>query len=335
MSQSTKAAVRNRLEDDIDLPILQKWDDLAGEISLGKIDPEAQAALDDAEAAFLTLGDLAFLDSITETQITDSSISTPKLQAGAVTAAKMSVGSLSAITANLGTITAGSITGITITGSLVRTASSGTRVQLNQSTNSLQIYHSSVLRAEGLEDGWTYYNSSGNRVGDIYVSSTQFLISCLLGSSGVGSIFLSGQTSGTVGLNIDSFNYFYADGVDGVNVAAKDIIPATHNTRSLGENNDSWKFLFLNSVGYVNSGGSSGSPFPTGWSCSRTSAGVYSITHNIGSSSGYVAVATALASSGATSAKIGSRSSNSFTVRIFDDTGTLVDADFMFVVIRN
>jgi len=335
MSQTTKAAVRNRLEDDIDLPILQTWDKLAGDINLGKIDPEAETRLEGIENDFLTLGDLAYLDSITTTQITDSAITTPKLAAGAVTASRISVGNLAAINADLGTITAGTITGITITGSLVRTSSSGTRVQMNQSSNSLQIYSGSTLRAEGYEDGWRFNNSSGSRIADIYASGTALLITTLLGSSGVGSVTISGQTSGTVSLAIDGSNYIYASGPLGVVVANRHIIPSTTATYDLGENGDTFRHLFLNSVGYVNDTGSAGSPFPTGWSVSRSSAGVYTITHNIGGSSRYVVVAIPLSSSGVYMAKIGSRSSNSFTVRINDDAGTLVDCDFMFILIRN
>jgi hypothetical protein len=63
---------------------------------------------------------------ITETQIEDDSISTPKLQANSVTADEIDVDDLSAINADLGTITAGLVTGATF-----RTSSSSSRVQMD------------------------------------------------------------------------------------------------------------------------------------------------------------------------------------------------------------
>lgn len=54
-----------------------------------------------------------------------------KIAAGAITADKMTVTALSAISADLGTITAGTIIGTTITGALIRTAESGSRIEFN------------------------------------------------------------------------------------------------------------------------------------------------------------------------------------------------------------
>lgn len=77
--------------------------------------------------------------SITTTEIADNAISTPKLQANSVTAAKISVTQLSAITADMGTLTAG-----TVVGAVIKTASSGSRVELD-STNGLRGYAGSTL----------------------------------------------------------------------------------------------------------------------------------------------------------------------------------------------
>ncbi len=65
---------------------------------------------------------------ITETQIADDSISTPKLQANSVTANEIDVADLSAISADLGTITAG-----LITGGEFRTSNSAARVVMDSS----------------------------------------------------------------------------------------------------------------------------------------------------------------------------------------------------------
>ena len=78
---------------------------------------------------FTDAGNLATLDTITTTEITDDAVTTPKIFANAVTTDKVaadaitaneiSVTSLSAINANLGTITAGTITAVTINGATI------------------------------------------------------------------------------------------------------------------------------------------------------------------------------------------------------------------------
>lgn len=90
--------------------------------------------------------------TITNTQIADDSISTPKLQANSVTAAKITVSSLSAISADLGSITAGTITGTTITGATIRTASADPKLQMD---------------ATGLAS----YNASGEKTIDLTASN--------------------------------------------------------------------------------------------------------------------------------------------------------------------
>ncbi len=118
-------------------------------------------------------------DAITVTQIADNSISTPKLQAnsvdtaqlnaGAVTTAKIDAGAvtaneiqantitgneisgttLSAIFADIGTITAG----VSITGVLIRTASSGERIELTSA------------------DSLDFYNSGGTQIGSMDITA--------------------------------------------------------------------------------------------------------------------------------------------------------------------
>lgn len=163
-----------KAEDDVQLPELPQWDKIFGRPkSLEDLDPTAEALLQSNEATILSLGDVAYLDSITTTYITDDAITTPKILAGAVSASKISVGSLSAINANLGTITAGTITGVTITGGTVRTSSSGARVQMLSSTNTLQILDSGgTVRAESYSNGWQFNNSVGSASGRIFIEST-------------------------------------------------------------------------------------------------------------------------------------------------------------------
>lgn len=71
------------------------------------------------------------------------------------------------------TITGGSISGATITGGTIRTASSGERVQMLSSTNTLQILDSSgVVRAESFENGFEFNNSAGNTRGRVFIENT-------------------------------------------------------------------------------------------------------------------------------------------------------------------
>jgi hypothetical protein len=88
------------------------------------------------------------------------SITTELLKVGSVIAEKIDVAELSAITANLGTITAGllqavSIIGSMITGSTIRTASSGERIEL--SGDSFKSYDS-LDRLNGLALGESVVN---------------------------------------------------------------------------------------------------------------------------------------------------------------------------------
>ena len=69
----------------------------------------------------------------------------------------LKVGSLSAISADLGTITAGSVTGVTITGGTIRTAASGSRLEMTGTDNFLKAYNASG----------TYYASFGGVSGGV------------------------------------------------------------------------------------------------------------------------------------------------------------------------
>lgn len=79
------------------------------------------------------------------------------------------------------TLTGGGVTldsaGI-ITGGIIRTDNSGDRVQLNDATNTLQIYDSSgVIRAESYQNGWEFNSDVGSTRGRIYVDNSQgFLV---------------------------------------------------------------------------------------------------------------------------------------------------------------
>ena len=76
-------------------------------------------------------------------------------------------------TINTSKLNANAINGMTITGALIRTSSSGSRVQLNDSTNTLQIFDSSGnVRAESFENGWEFSTASETTAGRIFIEPT-------------------------------------------------------------------------------------------------------------------------------------------------------------------
>lgn len=95
---------------------------------------------------------------------------------------------------------------------------------------------------------------------------------------------------------------------------------------------DAFKDRFF--IGAVNgSDGSTDSPFPTGWSSSRTSTGVYVVTHDFGDSDGYI-VAPGLDDSSEGLSIVYERDSDSFDIEITDDAGNYEDANFTFIVVK-
>lgn len=86
-------------------------------------------------------------------------------------------------------------------------------------------------------------------------------------------------------------------------------------------------------IGSVTTAGVADNPFPTGWSVSRTSEGVYVVTHNFGDSDGYV-VSPSLDDTTQGLTIVYERDSNSFDIEITDGSGVYDDANFSFIVIK-
>lgn len=129
------------------------------------------------EQQLLNLGDLAYEDQVqlamlgetviiggflnTELIAADS-ILTNHLAAKAVTSDKIDVNTLSAISANIGDVTAGSLTGVTITGSTIRTAASGTRAEMGGgSTPYFDTYLGNIKRMRLESDRLNFYDQNG------------------------------------------------------------------------------------------------------------------------------------------------------------------------------
>lgn len=115
-------------------------------------------------------GDLA-ANSVTTNAIQSLAITSDKIYAGAITSDKITVATLAAISANLGSITAGYIDGVTITGSLFRTAASGQRIEIDSSGISL----SSSSAASPYNTASKTYNDASNTYGNgvlAYINNT-------------------------------------------------------------------------------------------------------------------------------------------------------------------
>lgn len=293
--------------------------------------------------------DLIAAAAITNTKISDDAISTPKLQAGAITAAKiaagtitaneiaastitaakMNVSTLSSITANVGTLTAGNINGLTITGGTIRTASSGTRVQLDSSTNELQIYSGSTKRARAYDQGMDWYNSSGTLKGSIYVNSNDMLIAADITST--GNLYFGAGSSGTISHHIGTGASTIRQYIDDGQMWLGDANNFDFEVQLFGD-------LFLNNgiysphAGAVSSGGSaSGGTQAGSWSITHSSTGIYVVNHNLGNSS-YTPLVVLRNSTATLLCTVSAKSSNSFTVRIGDTAGTLTNAAFDFAI---
>lgn len=87
--------------------------------------------------------------------------------------------------------------------------------------------------------------------------------------------------------------------------------------------------------GLVNAAGTAGAYFPAGWSVARPSTGVYTVTHNLGSTS-YAVVCTIIGSAVITIYNITNRGSNSFTITFYNQTGSITwaaaNTDFDFIL---
>ena len=125
----------------------------------------------------------------------------------------MNVNTLSAISANLGTVTAGSINGITITGGIIQTSTSGQRVKM----------YSDILE---------FWNSNGNNCGTFYGGT--------YADSDV--LYLSGSVladSLTITGNLIVENNFLPNKIAG------SLTPLSDDAYDLGTSSLKWKDLFL------------------------------------------------------------------------------------------
>ncbi len=276
------------------------------------------------------------------------------VQATQIVADNMIVNTLSAISADLGAITAGTITGV-----LIRTALTGRRIEITSSpTNTINFYDDATLYGS-LEvdktgsDGYIKLLSQDGAGLEIYtgIGASSFGSAALIGQG--GRIEVSGNASNSfssfVDLNGASFNLHGGPGVseittdDGLGNPVPYVDPYFTGNAIFDDPVSMGDVLTYKTTpmprvfhGYVNSGNSAGTPFPSGWTVSSSpGTGRYKITHDL-SSTNYTVMAIAVVASGSGSiaAKIGVRSADFFEAILFDDSGTATNADFMFILCR-
>lgn len=197
--------------------------------------------------------------------------------ANTINATKLNVSQLSAITADIGSITSG-----TITGALIRTSSSGSRVQLNDSTDALEVYDTGGDKRIVLDnDELTFYDTNGNERGGIIASATTTLYFHALNGGNI-IIEAEGSLYGTLiyaaGVQVCSFttaglamndhitmNNFDINGIDVLEgngnsldfgtsttriITDEDIEPDVDNTHDLGGPSFIWNDIYVSDLNY-------------------------------------------------------------------------------------
>ena len=276
--------------------------------------------------------------------------------ANTITAQKMNVGQLSAITADLGSITAGTITGV-----LIRTATSGERIEITSSPHNLINFYDSSTLYGSLEvtnsGGDGYINLTSVDGGGLYLNTG-------VGASNFSSAFLEAQ-GGSVGVSGNASNGFATSSATGgagtalmqlsASGASTDATLVADNVVITGGNTveiDSPTLVVDNDIDVavrfhyrtvsqpiLYTGYCSGTTIVNSnvsWSLTNPSTGKYTVTHNLNLTT-YNVVATTLKGSGAGDhvCKIESMGNNDFKVTTFTaNDGVVSNSDFMFLLVR-
>lgn len=238
----------------------------------------------------------------------------------------------------------------TITGGTIQTATSGQRIVLSSSANEIGIYDSS------------------QQVGKIYGSSSSIWLQGTVAGQNPMTLVNSSSTvlatinsNGTFALAVANQDFFvtssgaYAWLTNNVELNSPGsgligslgtFVPDADNSYDLGSTSKYWANLFVkNSIKYGGGGtvmpvlfdgyvsGTTVSNANNSFTVTNPSTGNYTITHNIGSAVYNIQV-TALRASGAGAyiAKVAAINANTVDIIVFDDAGTAVNGDFMFLI---
>ncbi|MCP6727606.1 MAG: hypothetical protein KJI69_06365 [Patescibacteria group bacterium] len=286
--------------------------------------------------------------------IQTNAITSVKIFAGAVTAGKINVGQLSAISADMGSISAG-----TITGALIRTASTNQRIELSSvSTNQLRFFNSDNTEIGQVEvtgndtDGsFKVISVGGAELELIYATGASSVSNATLGGGG-GVLHTTGTaTNGVVGMfrTSSASEFFHIARGSSTTKLDTDLkldahwLPFGGGTYNLGDSTNTWNNIWSSGAHdyqgikqpIVYFGFCSSSAVISGdnnaFTAVNTSTGVYTITHSLGHINYAVSVVPF-----ATTVKnitIQSASGTTFVARISNSvTDVLENNGFYFIV---
>lgn len=218
----------------------------------------------------------------------------------------------------------------TITGGTIRTAASGARVEMDGANTDFRIYDATQLVATIFASSASLWLSHEISTGNISFATNDALAATIdqngnfaLAKAGA-DIFI--PSTGTFAWLTHS-NFIQSNSAGEIETNAE---------LNLGSAGDRYQLQGIRQpkiyTGYVASGGTFGVPAPSGWSVSNDGTGLYTVTHNLGTTN-YVVMVTPLASL-VKHASIQARSSNTFQVRTasYTEATGLENNDFMFVL---
>lgn len=223
----------------------------------------------------------------------------------------------------------GTITGSTITGGILQTATTGARVVISSSTNDIRTYDSSNYLRNILTSTQLGFWYNGNPIASLYADEDGFQI------NGGSSLTLNGTSffpysSGT-NLGNGSFPWgtVYADDIDVDHIDSNTITTSSISTSGITFNGEAQPAIYS---GYVNSNGTYSSPFPSGWGCSNPSTGNYTISHGFNTTN-YAVVCVPRAGT-VKDITVIARNPNDFTVRTSNLSDVAESNDWMFIVTK-
>lgn len=132
---------------------------------------------------------------------------------------------------------AGEIQGFTVTGGTVRTASSGTRVEMSGANNRLDVYSGSTRRMSLDGDSLEFYNSSGVKTAEMSSNDGYSLLVDGSGSSAYTVIRYNATYGLSIMAGVNAVGLFFNGGLamqNNAEIRSYDIRPATDNSADIG-----------------------------------------------------------------------------------------------------
>lgn len=207
-------------------------------ITTGKI---ADAAITSAKIANATIEN-AKIDTLDASKITTGELNADRIAAGVITVGKLDVTditALSLITPNLGGVSAGSISGVTITGGLVRTSSGSDRVEMRGSPERFYVYDNDNKRVAMGGGNIVFYGTAA-----LQLFNASNTLSLQWDASATSFNIIQPQSNGLLTINHDGSGdiYFIADDV--INLIAPTVRLDTGTKTAIVKTNHGYRTLY-------------------------------------------------------------------------------------------